>query len=352
MPESKSYPFSFTGRGSEYFKIWIVNILLNIVTLSLYSSWAKVRTQRWFYGHTVLDSQPFTYLATPMQLFKGRLIALAVLIVYMVCTRLFPLGAILIAVALVIATPWLLVAALRFHARMSAYRGIRFDFTGGVKGAAVVFLLLPLLVPFTLGLILPYIAYRQVRYIVDNSRYGDTVGCFKGSVKQYAWVYLVAAALLLTPFLLALALVWVWMGSSDLVLSYYFFTEESPAAFTSLIVLGVLLFYAVMLVVVGYTHAHLGNLHHNGSYFGEVGFESRLRARSLIWLYLSNVVLVYLTIGLFYPWARVRLARYRAEQLTVHSQQALDVFTGARLQNQAAAGSELADALDLSVGLQ
>ncbi|MGL4233375.1 MAG: DUF898 family protein, partial [Casimicrobium sp.] len=31
--ELPAQPFRFTGTGSEYFKIWIVNILLTIVTL-------------------------------------------------------------------------------------------------------------------------------------------------------------------------------------------------------------------------------------------------------------------------------------------------------------------------------
>ncbi|MFT6387486.1 MAG: hypothetical protein ACJAUP_000857 [Cellvibrionaceae bacterium] len=40
----------FEGKGFEYFKIWMVNILLTIVTLGLYYPWAKVRHLRYFYG--------------------------------------------------------------------------------------------------------------------------------------------------------------------------------------------------------------------------------------------------------------------------------------------------------------
>src|SRR5690348_9519846 len=48
----------FSGGGGEYFRIWIVNLLLTIVTLSLYYPWAKVRKLRYFYGNTVVDGQP------------------------------------------------------------------------------------------------------------------------------------------------------------------------------------------------------------------------------------------------------------------------------------------------------
>src|SRR5258707_6333866 len=46
-------PLRFTGRAGEYFRIWIVNICLSIVTLGIYSAWAKVRRKRYFYGNTL-----------------------------------------------------------------------------------------------------------------------------------------------------------------------------------------------------------------------------------------------------------------------------------------------------------
>ena len=36
-PQRRLVPFQFTGNGSEYFGIWIVNILLMVVTLGFYA---------------------------------------------------------------------------------------------------------------------------------------------------------------------------------------------------------------------------------------------------------------------------------------------------------------------------
>ena len=58
-------PFSFTGKASEYFGIWIVNIILSVITLGIYSAWAKVRNKRYFYGNTKLNGSSFSYLASP-----------------------------------------------------------------------------------------------------------------------------------------------------------------------------------------------------------------------------------------------------------------------------------------------
>ena len=63
----------------EYFRIWIVNLLLSLVTLGIYSAWAKVRRLRYFYGHTSVDGGTFGYHASPIAILKGRLIAYAVL---------------------------------------------------------------------------------------------------------------------------------------------------------------------------------------------------------------------------------------------------------------------------------
>ncbi len=54
--DSKIISFYFTGKASEYFKIWIVNGLLTVLTLGIYSAWAKVRTNRYMYGNLYLDN--------------------------------------------------------------------------------------------------------------------------------------------------------------------------------------------------------------------------------------------------------------------------------------------------------
>ena len=64
--------FDFRGDGFEYFKIWIVNILLTIVTLGIYSAWATVRNHRYFYSNLYLDGNNFSYLAEPMQILRAE----------------------------------------------------------------------------------------------------------------------------------------------------------------------------------------------------------------------------------------------------------------------------------------
>ena len=64
----------FSGNAREYFGIWIVNLLLSIATLGIYSAWAKVRNKKYFLGNTTIDGRPFDYHATGRQILIGRAI--------------------------------------------------------------------------------------------------------------------------------------------------------------------------------------------------------------------------------------------------------------------------------------
>ena len=72
-------PVRFTGSGAEYFGIWIVNLLLTIVTLGIYSAWAKVRRLQYFYRHTELAGSSFDFHGRPIKILIGRIIALLML---------------------------------------------------------------------------------------------------------------------------------------------------------------------------------------------------------------------------------------------------------------------------------
>lgn len=40
----------FTGEAGEYFRIWIVSTFLTIITIGLWSPWAKIRKRLFFCG--------------------------------------------------------------------------------------------------------------------------------------------------------------------------------------------------------------------------------------------------------------------------------------------------------------
>ena len=52
-------------------------MLLTIVTLGVFSAWAKVRTKRYFNGNTFLDGGNFDYHASPWAILLARILVLA-----------------------------------------------------------------------------------------------------------------------------------------------------------------------------------------------------------------------------------------------------------------------------------
>src|SRR5690606_27238824 len=134
-------PFQFTGTSAEYFKIWIVNVLLSIVTLGIYSAWAKVRTKQYFYRHTLVDGSSFDYTANPLSILKGRVIVGSFLVLLAASQYYDPKLYLSLLAVFLLATPFLVVQSLMFNARNSVYRNIRFSFAGTVGESYGVFAL-------------------------------------------------------------------------------------------------------------------------------------------------------------------------------------------------------------------
>ena len=81
--EQSELKLEFRGSAREYFRIWSVNLCLTLLTAGIFSAWAKVRKKRY------LDGTPFQYLAQPIPILRGRLLAAALFVVYYGATHVF-----------------------------------------------------------------------------------------------------------------------------------------------------------------------------------------------------------------------------------------------------------------------
>ena len=191
----KITPVIFNGKASEYFGIWIVNLLLTLVTFGIYSAWAKVRRKKYFYNNTLIDNVGFDYHAKPISILKGRLIAVAFFIAYGMSASIHPfLPAVFLGIFFIV-LPWLVVRGSIFSARNTSHRGLRFDFIGTIGQAAKVFIGLPLLFIPTLGLIFPYVAHQKSQFLVNNHRFGLSQFDMQPVVKKYYKVYFIVMIL-------------------------------------------------------------------------------------------------------------------------------------------------------------
>jgi uncharacterized membrane protein YjgN (DUF898 family) len=170
-PSVSGMPFESRASGGEYFRIWIVNLLLTVLTLGIYSAWAKVRSLRYFYGTTSLDGTAFEYHGTGLQILKGRLIAFGVLAIYSLTVQFAPVVALIFIPIFFFGLPWVIVKARTFQMRVSSWRNVRFNFHGTYGGAMAAYIGWALLA-VTLYTLVPLWLWKRTRYIVDNTTFG------------------------------------------------------------------------------------------------------------------------------------------------------------------------------------
>jgi uncharacterized membrane protein YjgN (DUF898 family)/ribosomal protein L12E/L44/L45/RPP1/RPP2 len=320
-------PFIFSGKGSEYFKIWLVNIILSVITIGIYSAWAKVRRKQYFYGNTTLSGSSFEYLADPVKILKGRLIVVGIFILYSVLSGLLPLVSGIMSLAFILILPWLIVRSLVFNARNSALRNVRFGFKGSIMGAAKAFILWPLAATLTLGALFPYVYFRQKKFIVENSFYGRTPFVFTATAREY---YRICFGALL-PILGGIVL---------LVLCAFFLPPLSA-----------LVFLALYLYLFAYFSVKTTNLLFNTSSLSHHRFEAGLKTGEYMMLVLTNSLGIAVTLGLFFPFAKVRTAQYKFQHMALLASGDLAGFIDDEEQQVSAIGEEMGDFFDMDFGL-
>ncbi|NJO12275.1 MAG: DUF898 domain-containing protein [Gammaproteobacteria bacterium] len=271
-----------------------------------------------------------------MQILRGRILAVLLFTAYALISELFPLVGLGMVLLFLIALPWIVLRALTFRARVSSYRNIRFDFVQDLGGAVRTYVGLAILVPLTLFTLYPYFDLARYRYSIGNSKYGQTQFAVQTRAGVFYRVYFTALALLLAGTLLALA---------PLLLGLSF---QSPGylALAAPIYLGVTLF------VGAYLTQGLQNAIYGETSLGPHRLSSSLETVPLFRIYLVNTLLIVITLGLYTPFAQVRVARYRFEQLSLQVEGSLDRFVASQAQRApGAAGEEVAEVFDVELGL-
>lgn len=336
-PEAVPTPFLFTGNASEYFRIWIVNVALSIATLGVYSAWAKVRTRQYFYRHTWLDGASFDYLADPRKILKGRILAAGALGILLVAERVSALLYVAVALALLFATPWVLVQASRFNARNSAWRNVRFSFSGTTKGAAFEYVNGMLIAVVTFGLGASYLQWKMFRFRFEHLAIGKTRFRYLTPWGDFLGTNLAAGML----FFLAFALVF-------LPVRFLFgVPADEPGALRIVPMLAPLAGY---FVVFAFMRARLANITWGGVQIGAHRLISDQGFLYVLWLQLTNLLAIVCTLGLAVPWAKVRNHRYRLARLQLHAVGPLVLEAEPGGVEGGAVGDALADLGDFDLG--
>ncbi len=332
VPQLARHPVTFRGNASEYFGIWIVNVVLTILTLGIYSAWAKVRRKRYFFGNTFLDGHSFEYHALPVTILKGRLVAVAIIVVFNLIVEFFPLFGAAVLVIYAFALPYVFNMGLRFNARMTSYRNVRFNFAGNYWQAFIAFILMPLAALFTFGLLVPVMSQVTATYIAKGYRYGTAPFAAKPLIRAYYAVFFKA-------FLFAIAIA-VLVGAVVAAL-----VIASGEALAGAIFVALLTIYLTIIPAGIFYSAGTRNVIYNALVLDDRHrFESNLKPLRYVWIIVSNFFLTIATFGLMRPWASIRSTRYIASHTAVLISGTADDFVG---EVESGAGVAAAEYMDL-----
>lgn len=340
--------FRFHGNGAEYFRIWIVNFLLTLLTLGIYSAWAKVRKNRYIYGNTELAGSYFDYLAEPITILRGRLIAIGLLLALIFSQAIFPLLNIGVLAMLGLVTPWLVVRARMFNMRYTAYRNVRFGFEPAYGEAYSALLIWGALSIITLGMAAPFAHFRRNSLLINNTRFGNLDFRLGNVPGKFYFAYLlgfVMGALLLIPLIVLLGLQ----------------ANDGPSgaanpAMASFVVLTILLAFAFYFVAVKFSAALLLRITTNNTTVGggAGGVRHILGAdwslAGMLWIYLSNLVMLILSLGLLTPWAQIRILKYQLQHTWIELAADLDEVIAVETKSVSSLGEEIGDVFDIDIG--
>ncbi|MFN3437639.1 MAG: YjgN family protein [Acidovorax sp.] len=385
MPQNiDAYPLEFTGSGGEYFRVWIVNVLLSIITLGIYTPWARRRTAQYFYGHTMVAGSPLEFTAQQRKMVMGFVLLMLITLAYNIAANTgqdTAVGLLLLAGAVL--APFIWGSAMRFRLGATRWRGLRLQFTASWKEVYIaswpvfalalvwfgVFFGLQMLSPelagalqeaeeetkrklptFTpamgglivLGLVLTVLCFIRLEYnfkslLVLKAQVGAERGRWKPVYMDFVKIWL---ATVLAGGSMALV---AGLGNK---LGLWLFVVIVLA-----IVGGIFLLFLASAPARAYREARMFRLMWDNIGVSHVArFKCHLPTGGYVWLRIKNMFLTLITLGLYRPFARVSEYRMKLESVTLHVKGGVEQVAGAMVrQQQGGLGDALADAAGLDL---
>ena len=397
----RAHRLRFTGSGGEYFRVWIVNVLLSIVTLGFYTPFARKRTAQYFYSHSMIAGSALEFTAQQRRMVFGFVLVFALSAAYQLAVRtgqdtavsLFLLGGAALA-------PFIWASAMRFRLSNTRWRGLRLVFTANwkeiYKASWPVFALALVWIGvffgidtlagdylgdmegggrmrskmdtgtiwtvagiILLGMFLSVLCIIRMEYnyrslLVLRTRIGNEISRWKPVYMDFVKIW--AGTVLV--FILSIVVISVLLGAvagGAAMLGHGMKNSKVGALVFILIIFGALMFFFLLLLASGparaYREARMFHLIWNNTGISQIArFKSTLSTRKFVLLRLKNMLLTTLTIGFYRPFARVAEYKMKFESVTLYVKGSVEQLAGRLEQGQKEGfGDALADAAGLDL---
>ena len=368
---STFYP-RFYGQGSDYAKIWIVNTLLTVLTLGIYSAWAKVRTLKYMYGSTELDGSRFDFTGSPIAILIGRIIAVLLLVLYTYGPSLHPAVGILGLVLFFGSFPWIFIKGLKFKLKNTRFRNIAFSFRGNIKQGCKIWYKYAA-IPFVVSLASTiFLLLKETD--TENPSMSLILTLFAPILINFIYVSVIASSAITE--ILNFIYNHIYYGkhktSIKVILDdvkskiVYKYMLVAVMGFLALITVSALTVFikvlAPLMAIAGYLYFVLMGLYLQFLIIDfvwsritatEAKSITKIEFNTLASISIKNLIIMGFTFGFYYPWATVKLKKYKIENRGIKAIN-FDAFQAEQYNDESSAiGEELDTAFefDIDIGL-
>jgi uncharacterized membrane protein YjgN (DUF898 family) len=379
--EIESSLIEFSGSGGEYFRIWIVNLLLIMVTFGIYYPWAKVRKIKYFYNNTSIDGHALDFHADPKKMLRGTAIVGVFFFLYSYAVDFSPIAGLVAVACFLVLAPMLFRASMRFRLANTSWRGMRFRFAAkDLKEAywcivpALALFLLPGVIlallddgapkknlgaspaevwmPFglyalVLAVAIPYFFWRLKRYQHNHYAWGSMQSEYRSEVAQTYKVFgmtVLLVLLIMAAFFLPVYAMISTLGNAS--------GKGVLGRMLSFFPLLIAFFIAINIAPRAYFTTKMQNLLWSRTGNRHFRFKSDLAVGKFMALQFKNYLLIAITLGLYWPFAVIANKRMQLEAVSLKTRIALDELSSAAIARENdAAGDMAADIFGFDVGL-
>ena len=368
----------FKGKALEYFGIWLANILLTVITIGVFSAWAKVRRLKYFFNNTQILEYSFAYHATGWQILKGRIIALVAILILGTGSAYIPGFSIISFIIIFLLLPFIINSSLRFNARMISYRNIKFNWHGTYKQTFLYFVLGPVISFLSFGFLHPLFTKFYYTYYANNHSYGTSKFSANTTVKKYYLDSIKSGFLptLIIFYSIIIYTIWdivslmewdvdyidsIFVTSGSEIeriihynLGYNNILENYSYSFTTFLFILIPIIFLTNFIYRIFARNMLlrATILNNSNNKGiSANFDSKLNPATYLWIIISNAIIVPITLGLMSPWAQIRFYKYLSHSTKIEIIGDLNLFLDTEKKNLSSLGEEYAEMEGIEVNI-
>jgi uncharacterized membrane protein YjgN (DUF898 family) len=194
---------------------------------------------------------------------------------------------------------------------------------------------------------------KNTEYLINGSRYGQ--GLFETNLeaKKLMFINIKAIGVSLLVFVIMAAIALVLGGGIEAFssLSPENIKEGGRPDLGMIAMIYILMIIAMILIMSFAITRQRTYIYENTKLDDKISFASTLRARDFIWVMLSNMFLIFITLGFAMPWAKVRMARLMLENTLVDTSLGFDEYITQKQDEESSLGEQIGDAFDVDVGV-